>query len=150
MNKQRHRMAVASHLLLRNESGEILFLRRANTGYADGQWSVPAGHVEPNETLAAACCREVSEEIGIELDTNDVTCVLIQHKHDLDGEERIDIFFSAPLLHGQSPEIREPHSCDALHWADLSDPPEPTVAYVAHALSAISRPDHPIAEYFGF
>jgi 8-oxo-dGTP diphosphatase len=150
MNKQRHRMAVAAHLILRNKSGEVLFLRRANTGYADGQWSIPAGHVEQGETLASACCREVAEEIGIELDISNVNCVLVQHKHDLDGEERIDVFFSAALPQGQSPEIREPDSCDALHWANSSDPPEPTVAYVAHAISAISRPDHPIVAYFGF
>lgn len=150
MNKQRHRMAVAAHLILRDDSGEVLFLRRAHTGYADGQWSIPAGHVEQGETVANACCREVTEEIGIELDVSDVTCVLVQHKHDLDGEERIDLFFSAALPPGRSPEIREPDSCDGLRWADLSDPPEPTVAYVAHALSVISRPNHPIIEYFGF
>ena len=150
MNKQRHRMAVAAHLVLQNDRGEMLFLRRANTGYADGQWSIPAGHVEQGETLAHACCREVSEEIGIKLDTSDVTCVLVQHKHDLDGEERIDVFFLAALPEAQSPEIREPHCCDALCWGDMSSPPEPTVAYVAHALRACSRPNHPIVEYFGF
>jgi ADP-ribose pyrophosphatase YjhB (NUDIX family) len=93
------------------------------------------------------CCREVSEEIGIEL-VGDVTCILVQHKHDLDREECIVVFFSAALPPGQAPEIRA-HSYDALHWAQLSDPPEPTVAYVAYALSAISRPDHTIVEYFG-
>lgn len=150
MSKQRYLMAVAAHLVLQNDGGEVLFLRRANTGYADGQWSIPAGHVEQGETLAHACCREVSEETGIELDATDVACVLVQHKHDLDGEERIDVFFSAGLPKGQSPEIREPHCCDALRWADLSRPPEPTVAYVAHALGVLSRSNHPIVEYFGF
>jgi mutator protein MutT len=143
-------MAVAAHLILRDDTGQVLFMRRANTGYADGKWSVPAGHVEMGETLSAACCREALEEIGINLDANALTCVLIQHKHDLDGEERIDIFFAATLPYGQNPTIREPHACDAMRWATLSNPPVPTVAYVAEAIRVIGQPEGPIINYFGF
>lgn len=150
MTKQRHRMAVAAHLILYSDERQVLFMRRANTGYADGQWSVPAGHVESGETLAEACTRETIEEIGVTLDTTSLAAVLVQHKHDTDGEERIDIFFAADLPPGQTPTIREHHACDALTWRDPARPPTPTVPYVAAALAAIIQPDAPVVSYFGF
>ncbi|MBV8595916.1 MAG: NUDIX domain-containing protein, partial [Candidatus Eremiobacteraeota bacterium] len=51
-----------------------LVLRRENNGY-DGLiigratpriWSLPKGHIEPNETIENAALREVKEETGIE------------------------------------------------------------------------------------
>jgi 8-oxo-dGTP diphosphatase len=150
MNKDRHRMAVAAHLLLRNANGEILFLRRANTGYADGQWSVPAGHVEQNETLVAACVRETAEEITVAVAQQDLECVLVQHKHDLDGEERIDVFFRCDLTDGQQARIAEPDCCDGLKWADPLTPPQPTVPYVGAALAAINAATADLLSYFGF
>lgn len=150
MNANRHKMAVASHLLLENDQGEVLFLRRNGTGYADGQWSVPAGHVDPGETLVEACIREAGEEIGIRLADADVRAALIQHKQDTDGEERIDIFFAAALPPAQMPIIAEPNECDALQWTAADAPPEPLVAYVRAALEAIGEGQGRFLNYFGF
>jgi 8-oxo-dGTP diphosphatase len=45
-----------------NDVGQLLLVReQAET------WSVPGGHVEPNETLRQALRREGLEEIGVEL-----------------------------------------------------------------------------------
>ena len=148
--KQRHKMAVASHLLLRNGAGAILFLRRAGTGYADGSWSVPAGHVDAGETLAQACVRESMEEIGVELQLEDLRPVLVQHKRDFDGEERVDIFFVAELPHGVVPGIVEPDHCDGLLWAPMDRPPTPIVGYVAAALRTVTGDPSPFVSYYGF
>ncbi len=150
MSKKRHLMAVAAHLLLRDPDGKLLFVRRANTGYADGQWSVPAGHVEVGESLAEACAREAKEEVGVVVTPEDLQAQLVQHKRDDDLEERIDVFFLAPLPTGTTPEIREPEHCDGLQWCDPATPPDPVVAYLGHALQVIrTRPNERVA-YFGF
>lgn len=149
MNMGRHCMAVAAHLWLVDDEGRILFARRANTGYADGQWSVPAGHVEQGETLAAACAREVLEEVGVVVDASRLAFKLVQHKRDFDGDERIDMFFAVRLPPGQTPRICEPTRCDGLMWALPTDPPGPLVGYVANALRHYTEGLMGVA-YFGF
>jgi 8-oxo-dGTP diphosphatase len=150
MTKNRHMMAIATHLLLENQHREVLFLRRANTGYADGQWSVPAGHVDAGESLLESCVRETAEEVAIVLEESALRPVLVQHKRDSDGEERIDFFFAAALPDGQTPIIAEPDKCDGLRWAPIVTPPGPLVPYVAAALRAVATGNGTFLNLFGF
>ena len=55
---------VSVHLLL-VRTGRILLLRRYNTGYEDGNYSLVAGHIEGGEELKAAMIREAREESGV-------------------------------------------------------------------------------------
>ena len=52
------------HVVL-ERNGEVLMMRRAGTGFFDGLYSLPGGHVEPGESLRAAAVRELSEETGV-------------------------------------------------------------------------------------
>ena len=47
--------------------GRVLIVRRAKGAYRD-LWSLPGGHVEFGEPLAAAAAREVLEETGLEVE----------------------------------------------------------------------------------
>lgn len=138
---------IAAHLWLRNGRGEILFARRAGTGYADGMWSVPAGHVESGETFSAACAREAREEIGIELSERDLEFACVQQKLDDDGQERVDVFFWAELPEDAEPHNLEPDKCDALEWFELTNPPEQTIRYVGHALAGAISGRGPYLEF---
>jgi ADP-ribose pyrophosphatase YjhB (NUDIX family) len=138
---------VAAHLLLVDGHGRTLFARRAGTGYADGFWSVPAGHVEPGETLHEACVREAAEEIGVMLAPGALALACLQQKLDTDGQERLDAFFTAALPAGQAASIREPERCDRLEWAKQA--PAPVVPYVRAALAHIAKDSGPLA-YFGY
>jgi 8-oxo-dGTP diphosphatase len=146
---KRHKLAVAAHLMLLNERNELLLLRRRGTGYMDGWWSIPAGHLDPGETLHATCTRETMEEIAVELTTDALQLRCIQQKLDLDGDERIDAFFSAALPPGAQPRIIEPEKCDGLRWASPLPLGDQLVPYVAHAIEHIFSGGGPLA-YFGY
>lgn len=132
MTAQRFRAVVAVHLfLLRGES--LLLLRRANTGYEDGNYSVPAGHLEGGETARAACVREAAEEVGVSLNEAELSLALVMHRRA--EQERIDFFFSADGR-DHEPRNAEPEKCDELRWCPASDLPGDMVAYVRAAIGA--------------
>ncbi|MFH1669466.1 MAG: NUDIX domain-containing protein [Candidatus Woesearchaeota archaeon] len=67
MAKKRHQNVPASYLTLFKDD-KVLLLRRFNTGYEDGNYSMVAGHVDPGETFTQCIIREAKEEAGIELE----------------------------------------------------------------------------------
>ncbi|WP_228059029.1 NUDIX domain-containing protein [Nostoc sp. LEGE 06077] len=74
-----------SYLILIKDE-KILLIRRFNTGYEDGNYSVVAGLVDGNETFVQAVVREAKEEVGIDLNIQDLEVVHIIHRKD-SGEE---------------------------------------------------------------
>ena len=63
MTRDRNKAVPASYLFLQKGDG-ILLMRRQNSGYYDGWYTVPAGHVEAGELPVDALLREAKEEIG--------------------------------------------------------------------------------------
>lgn len=121
---------MAVHIFLL--AGEnVLLLRRYNTGYADGNYSVPAGHLDGNETVTQAAIREAREEVGIEIASADLRVVGVMHR--LSDREGVDFFAAATQWCGQ-PTNCEPHKCDELRWANLLALPPETIPYIRHAL----------------
>jgi 8-oxo-dGTP diphosphatase len=128
---QRFRLISAVHLFFIRE-GEILLLRRANTGYQDGNFSVVAGHLDGNETVKQAAIREAREEVGVKLNPQDLTVVQVMHRRS--DDERIDWFLVAKEWQGEISNC-EPNRCDLLAWHQLDTLPENTIPYVAHAIN---------------
>ncbi len=69
---RRHKLTGDVHLLLLNPEGLVLFGRRHNTGFEDGAWHVPAGHLEASESVVQALIREAKEEVGVTIAPEDV------------------------------------------------------------------------------
>lgn len=132
--KERHSLVPASYLVLR-DGEKVLLLRRFNTGYEDGKYSLPAGHVDINETFTGTVVREAAEEVGLIFEAKDVRVAHIMHRKSIDSE-RVDTFFVAEKWEGEVQNM-EPHKCDDLSWHSLEELPENCIPYVRHALGCI-------------
>lgn len=121
---------VTVHLLFFRED-QVLLLRRFNTGYADGQYSVPAGHLDGDETVMTAAAREAEEETGVQIEGGDIVFSSVMHRRD--GDERVDFFVRVCDWQGE-PVNAEPEKCDELRWVDINELPQNVIPYVKKAI----------------
>ncbi len=133
---ERFKLIPTSHLILIKDS-KILLLRRFNTGYEDGSYSIIAGHLEGNETFIQAMIREAKEEAGIYIKPKDLEVVHVMHRKQ-PSEERVDFFIKANNWEGE-PKIMEPQKCDDLNWFELDNLPENTIPYIKQAIENIKN-----------
>jgi 8-oxo-dGTP diphosphatase len=135
-HKIRHKITPEVYLLLkRNE--DVLFIRRFNTGFEDGLYTLVAGHVEAGESFSEAVIREAREEAGIDLQLEHLKVVHVMHRK-YAREERIGVFVQAETWHNE-PRIMEPHKHDDLRWISLRSLPSNTSSYVKFALDKIQN-----------
>lgn len=59
-------------IMIRNKNNQILIAKRNQNQVYASTWEFPGGKVEPGETCKLAAIREVQEEVGLELEYNDV------------------------------------------------------------------------------
>ena len=121
---------VTVHLFFFRED-QILLLRRFNTDYRDGEYSVPAGHLDGGETVMSAAAREAMEEVGLTLQADDMVFSSVMHR--IEGDERIDFFVHVRKWLGE-PFNAEPDKCDELRWVNIDNLPNNTIPYVKRAL----------------
>ncbi len=134
--KERFKLVPAVYLLLiRND--EILLLRRFQTGYEDGNYSVVAGHVDGDEPAAAAMCREAYEEAGLEIDPSQLRLVHTMHRI-TPSREALELFFAVEGSLNE-PTNQEPDKCDELAWFKLDALPSNTIPYVRQAVTCFQQ-----------
>jgi 8-oxo-dGTP pyrophosphatase MutT (NUDIX family) len=130
MPAERFHLIAAVHVFLIRDNRVLLLLRR-NTGFADGQYSVIAGHLDGGEEVVGAACREAREEAGVALDPAAVVVAGVMHRRS--DAERVDFFVAAGRWSGEIVNV-EPEKCDDLRWFALDDLPDNVVPYVRRAL----------------
>ncbi len=126
----RTKFPVAVHVFLLRR-GKLLMLRRFNTGWEDGKYSVVAGHVEGGETVTRAAIRETEEEVGVRLAPQDIRVVHVMHRKS--DDERVDFFLAVERWEGAVSNC-EPSKCDELAWYLLNALPSDTIPYVRRGL----------------
>ena len=117
---------IVVHALVFDPDGRVLLLRRANTGFLDGHYSLPGGHCDENETVMDAARRECLEEAC-------VTATILTPCLAMPFHGGVDFIFEATRWHGEA-AIGEPEKSDDLVWAHTHALPHPTAAFVEKAL----------------
>ncbi|MCL5008281.1 MAG: NUDIX domain-containing protein [Candidatus Marsarchaeota archaeon] len=145
---KRFTVKAGSWLVLR-KGGNVLMIKRKNTGWHDGDYALVSGHLEPGETLREAMAREAKEEVGISISIKDLKPVHVMQKTDGIGKggDYVVVFFEAHRWKG-IPRNMEPDRCSDVVWFDLKKLPENTVPLARHALKMIDD-GKPYSE-FGF
>jgi len=126
----RSKFPVAVHMFFLRDQ-QVLLLRRFNTGYEDGKYSLVAGHLDAGETVIQAAIREAGEEAGVRLQPEDLRVVHVMNRKSED--ERIDFFIEVRRWGGEIVNA-EPEKCDDLAWFPLDSLPENMIPYVRAAL----------------
>lgn len=130
MTSVRHRSIVDLHIILRR--GDCVLLgKRCNTGFCDGFYHLPAGHLEANESVLTGTVREISEELGIAVLVENLKFAFFLHQRSGDG--RIALFFETSLWDGE-PTNLEPDKCASLEWFPLAKLPQEMVSYARFTL----------------
>jgi ADP-ribose pyrophosphatase YjhB (NUDIX family) len=132
---RRHKVTGDVHLLLLDAEGRVLFGRRQNTGFEDGAYHVPSGHLEAGESVVGALIREAKEEVGVSIAPEHVEFVHVMHNSS--GSGRVAFFFKVQQREG-TPENREPDKCSELRWFPLDSLPGQLIDYCRTALSHIA------------
>ena len=120
--EERYKTGITVDLMLTREnngSKEILLSLRKNTGYNDGKFELPGGHVEENEDIMEAMIREAKEELKIDLKVEDLKIEHILHHYKGD---RIKFILSAKKYTGNI-EIGEPDKCEKIEWYEINKLP---------------------------
>ena len=131
--KERFKGVPATYVFLLKDD-EILLMRRYNTGYEDGKYCLPAGHVEEGETPLQGIIREAREEVGVTLQEEDLQFSVSMYRKG-PNDTRIEFFYLATQWEGE-PINAEPNKCDEVTWFPLSDLPENTIEYIRAAIEA--------------
>src|SRR5262249_38204025 len=123
------------HLILKDDD-RILLGKRINTGYGDGAFHPPSGHMEASESVVAALVREAKEEIGVTIQPDDVKMAHIMHNSS--GGGRIAFFFE--VTHWEdTPTNMEPEKCGGWEWFAIEQLPNQMIPYAQDALRSYAQ-----------
>ena len=93
---------VGSICVVERADGHLLLVRQS---YRRGGWGFPGGLLRRGEEPADAARRELSEELGIDVELQGQPVVVVDA-----GARRVDVIFTARLADGSAEPERSPHS----------------------------------------
>lgn len=153
---ERFRVVPAAYVLLRrhrSQGDEVLLQLRQNTGYMDGHWAMgAAGHVEAEESVLEAACREAREELGVVIAPEDLVPLAGMHRtggNQRPIDERVDFFFECRRWKGE-PRPVEPGKAADLRWFPLDSLPDPVVPHELVVLRSLCEGGPAPILTFGF
>jgi len=120
-----HHFTKTAVFVVLERDAEIFLLRRANTGWNDGKWTLPSGHVDGGEGVRAGGVREAEEEAGVIIQEDDLEFLFVHYVHDI----YTNFYFKALTWKGE-PVLNEPHLASEIGWFPKDDLPPDTIRHV--------------------
>jgi 8-oxo-dGTP diphosphatase len=129
---QRQQVTVDVHVIL-ERAGQVLLCLRDGTGYADGLFCLPSGHLDAGETVIECAVREALEEVGVTIDPDHLRAAAVVHHLPPEDKPRIGFFFATDTWEGEIVNA-EPNKCARIEWAPADALPDNTVPYTVAGL----------------
>src|SRR3989344_3644139 len=136
VKRERFKLSLSVFLFLIKRN-EVLLIKRSNTGWMDGFYSIPAGALDGKENLVQAIIREAKEEVNVSIAKKDITLVHTMHNI-THGEEWIGTFFVTNKWKGKLKD-NEPEKHSEIRWVSLDNLPRNTIPYVKQACKAFKN-----------
>lgn len=130
---------VPSVFVVIEKDNKFLLLRRANTGYMDGWYDLPAGHLEDQEELKVGAARELFEEAGLKVVPADLRLTHVYQNHTSEPPH-YGYMFVAKKWSGE-PKIMEPEKCDDIGWFSADELPVKILPYSKFAIENLQNPE---------
>jgi 8-oxo-dGTP pyrophosphatase MutT (NUDIX family) len=127
--RDRFKVVPAVYIILERDN-KILLLRRFNTGYEDGNYTMPSGHLDGGESATTAAVREAMEEAGVTIKSQDLELAHAMYYLAKEGDhERV----------AGEPTNTEPHKADDFGWFSYDKLPKNIVWEAGRALDNIKK-----------
>jgi 8-oxo-dGTP diphosphatase len=129
-------MGVGAAVVIQDDAGRVLMVRRGPRHFGAGLWCLPCGYVEWDEDVHAAAAREALEEAGVAVEIGEVVHVAT-NRHDPE-RPTVGIWFAARMIDPDA-QPRAGDDADEAGWFDPAAPPPlafPTDAPVLARLAA--------------
>jgi len=119
------RPAVGIGVIVINPRDEILLGKRTGA-HGEGEWSLPGGHLEWEESFKGCAAREVLEETGIDISGRHIEQITFTNdifpKEDL---HYVTLFLRTRLGYFVEAERKEPDKCLEWGWFSIYHLPQP-------------------------
>jgi ADP-ribose pyrophosphatase YjhB (NUDIX family) len=107
---------VVGGVLIQNLDGKFLAIR-LDKEVTGGVIVPPGGKLEQNETIRDCIVREAREELGIEVELQDLAAVSEEHFED---GSWVFVYYNGTIVSG-TPTIREPEKALEILWVEKSE-----------------------------
>ena len=130
---KREEFLSAIYLIIKNKDGKILLQRRQGTKLWPGFLALPAGHIDKGENAYEAAVREAKEELGINIDIDDIIDTFVVNRKNKSLPSYYDVYFEISSYSGEI-IIAEPEKCSELVWCNLNNLPDDMIDFEKEAI----------------
>lgn len=124
MSEERFRLVPFVAVMLQKDN-KVILTKRLKEGWGHGEYALPGGSIDGNETVRQAAAREVKEELDVFVKTEDLDVLHVMHVTGEYIHECIGFFLIAERWQGEIKNA-EPHRHESVEWHDLDNMPENT------------------------
>ncbi|MFH1832026.1 MAG: NUDIX domain-containing protein [bacterium] len=113
-------------LLVMKKDEHILLHKRINTGWGNGFFAVPSGHLDSGETVLQAAVRLGKEILNVKIKTEDISMVHVLYFKGYDGLEHAAFTVNVNAWEGEFCN-QEPDKHEDVIWFPVAQIPEKTL-----------------------